>query len=85
MVPQISRGFANLISPPTTSSSSSSLGFYTCTMNLWQKWMSLPVKARYYIAGSTFVFALVGDYVTSRINEEVVARKKLEETLSKDL
>ncbi|KAM3119130.1 hypothetical protein RJF_2726 [Candidozyma auris] len=54
-------------------------------MNLWQKWMSLPVKARYYIAGSTFVFALVGDYVTSRINEEVVARKKLEETLSKDL
>lgn len=46
-------------------------------MGLWQKWMSLPVKARYYIGGSTMVFALVGDYVTSRVNDEVVARKEV--------
>lgn len=46
-------------------------------MTLWQKWNSLPVKARYYIGGSTFVFALIGDYVTSRINEEVVTRKEI--------
>lgn len=50
-------------------------------MSLWQKWNSLPVKARYYIGGSTFVFALVGDYVTSRVNDEVVARKETLEEL----
>lgn len=43
-------------------------------MSLYQKWMNLPVKARYYIAGSTFVFALIGDYVTLRVNDEVKAR-----------
>ncbi|KAK6454482.1 uncharacterized protein RJT20DRAFT_130619 [Scheffersomyces xylosifermentans] len=46
-------------------------------MGLFTKWNALPVKARYYIAGSTFVFALAGDYVTSRVNEEVVARKEV--------
>lgn len=52
-------------------------------MNLWQKWNSLPVKARYYIGGSTFVFALIGDYVTSRIKEEVVTRKEILQDLEK--
>ncbi|PSK33711.1 hypothetical protein C7M61_005264 [Candidozyma pseudohaemuli] len=51
-------------------------------MNLWQRWMALPKKARLYIAGLTFVFALVGDHVTSRVNEEVHARKELEELLN---
>lgn len=46
-------------------------------MSLWQKWNNLPVRARYYIGGSTFLFALIGDYVTSRINEEVVTRKEI--------
>lgn len=46
-------------------------------MSLWQRWTNLPVKARYYIAGSTFVFALLGDYVTTKINEEVVAQKEI--------
>lgn len=50
-------------------------------MNLWQRWMALPKKARLYIAGLTFVFALVGDHVTSRVNEEVQARKEVEESL----
>lgn len=53
-------------------------------MNLWQKWNSLPVKARYYIGASTFVFALVGDYVTSRVNDEVVSRKKILTELEKE-
>lgn len=53
-------------------------------MGLWSKWNSLPVKARYYIGGSTFVFALIGDYVTGRINDEVVAREKTMKELSKD-
>jgi hypothetical protein len=46
-------------------------------MNLWQKWNSLPVKARYYIGASTFMFALLGDYVTGRVNDEVVARQRI--------
>lgn len=46
-------------------------------MSLWQKWNSLPVKARYYIGASTFMFALLGDYVTGRVNDEVVARQKI--------
>lgn len=50
-------------------------------MSLWQKWMQLPVKARYYIGGSTFVVALVGDHLTSKINEEVVTRKELEKDI----
>lgn len=50
---------------------------FTTTMSLWLKWNNLPVKARYYIGVSTFVFALIGDYVTSRINEEVVTRKEI--------
>lgn len=61
---------------------SRSFFIFNYTMNLYQRWMSLPAKARYYVAGSTFVFALLGDYVTSRLNEEVVARKKIEEELS---
>lgn len=44
-------------------------------MGLFARWNALPAKARYYIGGSTFVFAVVGDYVTSRVNEEAVARK----------
>lgn len=53
-------------------------------MNLWAKWNSLPLKARYYIGGSTFVFALVGDYITSRVNDEVHARDKvIDELVSK--
>lgn len=50
-------------------------------MGLFAKWNALPVKARYYIGGSTFIFALVGDYVTTQINDEVVARKKTLEGL----
>ncbi|OBA19929.1 hypothetical protein METBIDRAFT_45390 [Metschnikowia bicuspidata var. bicuspidata NRRL YB-4993] len=46
-------------------------------MNLWQKWISLPVKMRYYIGGSTAVFALIGDYATAQINEEITNRKKI--------
>lgn len=46
-------------------------------MSLWQRWNSLPVKARYYIGASTFMFALLGDYVTGRVNDEVVARQKI--------
>lgn len=53
-------------------------------MGLLAKWNSLPVKARYYIGGSTFVFALVGDYVTTKVNEEVVARKEALEALQKE-
>lgn len=52
-------------------------------MGLWQKWNSLPVKARYYIGGSTFVAALLGDYVTSRVNEEVVGRREIVSDLEK--
>lgn len=48
-------------------------------MGLLAKWNSLPVKARYYIGGSTFVFALVGDYVSTRIFEEVQRRKEMTE------
>lgn len=44
-------------------------------MSLFAKWNSLPVKARYYIGGSTFVFALVGEYVTNRVNDEVKQRE----------
>lgn len=51
--------------------------YYLTIMNLLQKWMSLPSKARYYIAGSTFVFALVGEYVTTKVNEEAVAQKQI--------
>lgn len=43
----------------------------------------MPVKARYYIGGSTFVFALVGDYVTGRVNDEVTARKAVLEEMEK--
>jgi hypothetical protein len=50
-------------------------------MGLWAKWNSLPVKARYYIGGSTFVVALVGDYLTSKINDEVVSRKEILSTV----
>lgn len=46
-------------------------------MGLFARWNALPVKARYYIGGLTFVFALVGDYVTSRINDEVKDREKI--------
>lgn len=51
------------------------------SMSLLQKWMSLPAKARYYIAGSTFIFALAGEYVTTRVNEEAVAQKKILEEI----
>lgn len=53
------------------------------TMSLWQRWNSLPLKARYYIGGSTFIFALIGDYVTSRVNDEVTARKEVIDDLKK--
>lgn len=46
-------------------------------MSLYQRWMNLPIKARYYIGGSTFVFALLGDYITLRVNDEVQAREKV--------
>ena len=52
-------------------------------MSLWQRWNSLPLKARYYIGGSTFIFALIGDYVTSRVNDEVTARKEVIDDLKK--
>ncbi|KAM9895252.1 hypothetical protein OXX79_007970 [Metschnikowia pulcherrima] len=50
-------------------------------MGLWQKWTSLPVKIRYYIGGSTMIFALIGDYATTQINEEIVNRKKIMEEI----
>lgn len=46
-------------------------------MGLLARWNALPVKARYYIGVSTFAFALIGDYVTGRVNDEVVARKQV--------
>lgn len=46
-------------------------------MSLLAKWNSLPIKARYYIGISTFIFAVVGDYATSKINEEVREREKI--------
>lgn len=53
-------------------------------MNVWAKWKALPLKARYYIGGSTFAFALIGDYVTGRINDEVTARNIAVEEIKKD-
>lgn len=50
-------------------------------MGLWQKWTSLPVKIRYYIGGSTMIFALIGDYATTQINEEIGNRKKIMEEI----
>ncbi|CUM54253.1 unnamed protein product [Debaryomyces tyrocola] len=44
-------------------------------MGFLAKWNSLPIKVRYYIGGSTFVFALIGDYVTGRVNDEVKQRE----------
>ncbi|CCG22250.1 hypothetical protein CORT_0B05420 [Candida orthopsilosis Co 90-125] len=46
-------------------------------MGLYQKWMSLPAKARYYVGFSTIIMALIGDYVTTRINDEVKARDSI--------
>lgn len=53
-------------------------------MNLYQRWMALPYKARLYIGGLTFLFALLGDYVTSKVNEEVQGQKKAREELLVD-
>lgn len=47
------------------------------SMSFLQKWMTLPAKVRYYVAGLTFVLALVGEYVTIKVNEEAVAQKKI--------
>ncbi|CUM52821.1 unnamed protein product [Debaryomyces fabryi] len=44
-------------------------------MGLFSRWNSLPIKVRYYIGGSTFAFALIGDYVTGRVNDEVKQRE----------
>lgn len=53
-------------------------------LNLWTRWTSLPVKARYYIGASTFVFALAGEYITSKVNDEVHARDQvIEEIVAK--
>lgn len=49
-------------------------------MGLYARWMALPLKVRYYVGFSTIGFALLGDYVTSRINDEVQARKEIEES-----
>ena len=54
----------------------------TATMGLYARWMALPSKVRYYVGFSTIGFALIGDYVTSRINDEVQARKEIEESSS---
>ncbi|CAG86193.2 DEHA2C10076p [Debaryomyces hansenii CBS767] len=55
-------------------------------MGFFAKWNSLPVRVRYYIGGSTFAFALIGDYVTGRVNDEVkqreIASNKLQEEVS---
>lgn len=55
-------------------------------MGFFAKWNSLPIKVRYYIGGSTFVFALIGDYITGRVNDEVkqreIALNKLQEEVS---
>lgn len=53
-------------------------------MGLFAKWNALPVKARYYIGGSTFVFALVGDYITTKVNSEVTAREEILTNLDKE-
>jgi len=52
-------------------------------MGLFAQWKALPLKARYYIGGSTFVFALLGDYITSKVNSEVVAREEILSNLDK--
>lgn len=46
-------------------------------MGLYQKWMSLPVKVRYYIGFSTMACAVIGDYVSTKLNEEVQARDSI--------
>lgn len=46
-------------------------------MNLYEKWMNLPFKARMYIGTSTLLVAFIGDYVISSIGEEVEEREKL--------
>ncbi|KAG4408689.1 MAG: hypothetical protein M5F18_07590 [Asgard group archaeon] len=48
-------------------------------MSLYAKWMSLPVKVRFYIGVSTMGVALLGDYITTRLATEVEARKELDE------
>lgn len=35
------------------------------------------MKARYYVGFSTIVMAVIGDYVTTRINDEVKARDSI--------
>ncbi|KAL6450559.1 hypothetical protein SBY92_000804 [Candida maltosa Xu316] len=49
-------------------------------MGLYARWMALPKKVRLYIGFSTMGVALLGDYVTTRINDEIQARKALEES-----
>ena len=55
-------------------------------MGFFAKWNSLPVRVRNYIGRSTFAFALIGDYVTGRVNDEVkqreIALNKLQEEVS---
>lgn len=48
-------------------------------MSLYAKWMSLPVKVRFYIGVSTMGVALLGGYITTRLATEVEARKELDE------
>ena len=50
-------------------------------MGLFAKWNSLPIKVRYYIGGSTFIFALMGDFVTGRVNDEVKQREIMQNKL----
>lgn len=53
-------------------------------MSLLARWKALPLKARYYVGGLTFAFALLGDYITGRLDKEVAARKDITDTLRSD-
>lgn len=46
-------------------------------MGLWERWNALPRKVRLYVGCSTFVFALVSDYVLMKIAKEQGLRKEI--------
>lgn len=44
-------------------------------MLLYKQWMSLPLKARYYIGFSTMIFAGTADYMLSKYEEVALPEK----------
>ncbi|KAK6464754.1 hypothetical protein DFJ63DRAFT_334299 [Scheffersomyces coipomensis] len=53
-------------------------------MGLWARWNALPVTARYYVGFSFLIFAGIGEYVTSRVDQEVDNRKKILKELQQE-